>query len=187
VAVLDAKATTIQIYLLNANNYVIMFLMHPNPDDVQQMVGALFGLIEGIKRAQKGNQAANRLALLQAIAAHGQINPSGLARDLEVNQSSITRQVQALEDEGHLAVIADPIDHRACIISLTEQGQEKLRSLTQVGLERFALFVADWDAEEVRTLTRLLRKLVQSKTAVARRESTPARANWRKRTRSNGR
>jgi DNA-binding MarR family transcriptional regulator len=175
-----------KIYLLNASNYVIMFLMQPNQDDIQQMVVALFGLIEGIKRAQKGNQAANRLALLQAIAAHGQVNPSALARELDVNQSSITRQVQALAGEGDLAVIADPTDRRACIIGLTDQGQAKLHSLTKIGLERFALFVADWDAEEVRALTRLLRKLEQSKTEVARREETPARATWRKPTRGEG-
>ena len=51
-----------------------------------------------------------------------------------------------------------------------------------MGLERFATFVADWDRDEVRMLTSLLKKLEQSKATVgelehrsaARREKVPA-------------
>jgi DNA-binding MarR family transcriptional regulator len=154
--------------------------MQPNLDDVTQMVNALFGVIEGIKRAQKGNQAANRLVLLQVIAAHGQVHPSELADELGLSQSSITRQVQAMENEGDVMVSASPDDLRSCDIRLTEAGQDKLRELTSFGLARFSTFVADWDAEEVRTFTHLLRKFEQSKAAVARREEAPARVRWRK-------
>jgi hypothetical protein len=42
--------------------------------------------------------------------------------------------------------------------------------LQQVGIDRFALFVADWEPEEVRTLTALLTKLEYSKAAAVRRE-----------------
>jgi DNA-binding MarR family transcriptional regulator len=154
--------------------------MQPSLEDVKQMVGAIFGLINSLKRAQKGNKAANQLVLLQIIAAYGQIHPSDLAKELDVNQSTITRQIQALEDEGDVVVSADPKDQRACIIRLTNPGQNKLRELTNFGLGRFSKFVADWDAEEVRTLTRLLLKLEQSKTKVADREGSPVRARWRR-------
>jgi len=155
--------------------------MQPNLEDVKQMVVALFGLIASLKRAQKDNQPANQLALLQVIAAHRQVRPSELAEELGVNQSSITRQVQALEDEGDVIVSADPKDQRACLIRLSEPGQNKLYDLTQIGLDRFSKFIANWDAEEVRTLTRLLLKLEQSKTEVAAREGSQVWAHscWR--------
>jgi len=153
--------------------------MQPNHDDVSQMVNALFGLIEGIKKAQKGNQAANRLVLLQIIAAHGQVRPTELAKELEVFQSTITRQVQVLENDGDVTVSASPNDLRSCLIQLTDSGQEKLHSLTSFGLERFSKFVADWDAEEVRTFTHLLRKFEQSKAAVAQREGAQGKPRWR--------
>lgn len=153
--------------------------MQPSQEDVIQMVGALFGLIGSIQRAQKGNGPANRLALLQMIAAHGQIHPSKLAEELEVNQSSITRQVQILEDEGDVMVSADPGDLRACIIQLTDAGHNNLNELSAIGLGRFSKFVANWDAEEVRTLTRLLLKLEQSKTEVVVRKESSARDRWR--------
>jgi DNA-binding MarR family transcriptional regulator len=153
--------------------------MQPNHDDVAQMVSALFGLIESIKKAQKGNPAANRLVLLQIIAAHGQVRPTELAKELGVFQSTITRQVQVLENDGDVTVSASPNDLRSCLIRLTDSGQEKLQALTSLGLERFSKFVADWDAEEVRTFTHFLRKFEQSKVAAARREGAQGKPRWR--------
>jgi hypothetical protein len=45
-------------------------------------------------------------------------------------------------------------------------------------MDRFASFAADWDAEEVRTLIRLLAKLAASKVEVGRR-APPGRARRR--------
>jgi len=165
--------------LLNASKYVMIRLMQPSQEDVIQMVGALFGLIGSIQRAQKGNGPANRLALLQMIAAHGQIHPSELAEELDVNQSSITRQVRILENEGDVVVSADPGDLRACIVQLTDVGHNKLNELSAIGIGRFSKFVDNWDAEEVQTLTRLLLKLERSKTEVVVRDESPARDRWR--------
>jgi DNA-binding MarR family transcriptional regulator len=147
------------------------------------MVEALFGLIGSLKKAQKGNVLANKLALMKVIAYYGQMHPSELAIELGVNQSSVTRQVQLLENEGYLVVTADPSDLRSCIIRLTDTGQNKLSELNRIGLGRFSKFVANWDAEEVRTFTRLLLKLEQSKAEIAAREESPVRnLRWHKET-----
>ncbi len=154
--------------------------MPPNRNDVQQMVQALFTLIGGLERARKRIPAASNLAVLQVIAAHNEIHPSEIAIELGVHQSTITRQVQSLEGAGQVSVIADPADGRSCTISLTEAGKEEVHRLTQIGLDRFALFVADWDAEEVQALTRLLVKLEQSKADVSSREQQqrPGGRRW---------
>ena len=49
-----------------------------------------------------------------------------------------------------------------------------MRRLQQAGLDRFALFVADWEPAEVRALTALLDKLRTSMAAVGEREQRPA-------------
>lgn len=153
--------------------------MKPGDEDVQAMVLALFTLMAGIQRASRNSPAAGRLSLLQVVAARPGVRPSEIAAELGVNQSSVTRQVQALEDEGLLKVTADPQDARACTIKLTRSGREMLSSLNRIGLGRFASFVADWDAREVRTLTRLLVKLEESKAEAARREAHPAGRRWK--------
>jgi hypothetical protein len=56
------------------------------------------------------------------------------------------------------------------LISITNAGAKERQRLVQIGLDRFALFVAGWQPEEVRTLTALLEKPERSKAAVGARE-----------------
>jgi DNA-binding MarR family transcriptional regulator len=77
-----------------------------------------------------------------------------------------------------VALTVDPADRRSWFVALTDTGRQELERLTTVGLDRFAAFVADWDAREVRTLTRLLVKFDASKAEVGRR-SPPSRARRR--------
>jgi DNA-binding MarR family transcriptional regulator len=152
--------------------------MRPNSEDVRQMVQALFTLTGGLERARRRIPGASTLSVLQIIAAHDKIRPSELAAELGLHQSTITRQIQSLEDNGQVALIADTHDRRSCTITLTEAGWNEVRRLTQIGLERFATFVADWDAEEVRTLTRLLIKLDESKATKASQERRRDGRRW---------
>ena len=147
--------------------------MKPNEQDVQEMVLALFTLMDSIKRATRRSPAASRLSVLQMIAARPGIRPSEIAIELGLNQSSITRQIQDLESKGYVAVTPDLRDQRARRLTLTDSGRDTMTELNKFGLSRFSSFVADWDVEEVRTLTRLLIKFEESKAAVAQQEASP--------------
>jgi DNA-binding MarR family transcriptional regulator len=68
-------------------------------------------------------------------------------------------------------VAADPADRRSWLVSLTAAGTEEVQRLQQIGLNRFATFVAGWDPSEERTLTALITKLEQSKAAAGKREA----------------
>ncbi len=150
--------------------------MPPSRDDVQSMVVALFTLTAGLERARRQKKAAGALSLLQVIAERDGIRPSEIADLQLVHPSLVTRQVRELEDAGYAQVTADPADGRSWLVTLTPAGQEETRRLQQVGLDRFALFVADWDPGEVRALTGLLDKLRSSMAAVSERERRlPAR------------
>jgi DNA-binding MarR family transcriptional regulator len=154
--------------------------MPPTKADVHAMVAALFTLTAGMERAKRQRRAAAALSLLQLVAARQPIRPSEIADRQDVHPSLITRQVRELEDAGHVQVAADPADGRSCLVTLTPAGIGELQRLTQVGLDRFALFVADWQPGEVRTLTALLDKLRNSIAAVAAQEQAqrPAGRRW---------
>jgi DNA-binding MarR family transcriptional regulator len=77
-----------------------------------------------------------------------------------------------------VAVVANQEDRRSCHITLTEAGRDEMNRLTQIGLDRFATFVADWDAQEVQTLARLLLKLEASKAEVASSEQRARGRHW---------
>jgi DNA-binding MarR family transcriptional regulator len=152
--------------------------MQPDMEDVQQLVAALFTVKNSLERAQRHSPRASQLAVLQVIATHEGISPKMLAADLDLHPSSITRQVQVLSDAGLVVVVANQEDRRSCRISLTDAGRQELNRLTQIGLGRFAQFVADWDAQEVRTLARLLWKLEMSKAEVASQEQHARGRHW---------
>jgi DNA-binding MarR family transcriptional regulator len=154
----------------------------PSKADVHAMVAALFTLTAGMERARRQRKAAGTLSLLQLVADRQPIRPSEIAEVQDVNPSLVTRQVRELEDAGHVQVAADPADGRSCLVTLTPAGAGELQRLTQVGLDRFALFVADWSPGDVRMLTTLLDKLRNSITAVAEQEQEqeqrPAGRRW---------
>jgi DNA-binding MarR family transcriptional regulator len=153
--------------------------MAPSKSDVTAMVAALFTLTAGMERARRQRKAAGTLSLLQLIADRGAIRPSEIADRQEVHPSLVTRQVRELENVGHVRVAADPADGRSCLVTLTSAGAGELKRLTQVGLDRFALFVADWQPGDVRMLTALLDKLRDSIADVAAQEQQQRRLGRR--------
>lgn len=141
---------------------------------MQSMVVALFALTAGLERARRQKKAAGALSLLQVIAGHEGIRPSDIADLQLVHPSLITRQVRELEDAGYVQVTGDPADGRSWLVSLSPAGWSEMRRLQQAGLDRFALFVADWEPGEVRALAALLEKLRTSMAAVGEHEQRPA-------------
>jgi DNA-binding MarR family transcriptional regulator len=117
--------------------------------------------------------------VLQALTEPQGHRPSDIATALQVSPSLVTRHVQELEGDGLVAVTRDPADHRSCLVSLTAQGAAETRRLQEVGVARFASFVADWDASDVVTLTRLLERLeVDKHTPAAGRSRRTRRPRW---------
>ena len=151
-------------------------------EDVRAMVTALFVTNAALDRARRQRKGASTLSLLQVVAATQGIRPSDIASAQDVHPSQVTRQVRELESSGLVEVTADTADKRSCRVTLTSAGSGQLQSLTEAGLDRFALFVADWEPEEVRMLTSLLQKLEESKAAAAARQRPAPGRRWARQT-----
>ncbi|MGB6456016.1 MAG: MarR family transcriptional regulator [Streptosporangiaceae bacterium] len=156
--------------------------MKASRDDIRAMVTALFVTNAALDRARRQKKGATTLSLLQLVAAAPGIRPSEIATAQGVHPSQVTRQVRDLDSLGLVRVTADTADRRSCRVTLTSAGSDELQSLTEVGLDRFASFVADWEPEEVRMLTALLQKLEQSKAAAALRQRPPPGRHWARQT-----
>ena len=157
----------------------------PTRHDVEQLVAALFAVTSGLERARRQIPDAAALSVLQVLAwaerqePAQQVRPKDIATALGVHRSAVTHQLQALEEDGQVSLSVDPADRRSWFVALTDTGRAELERLTTIGLDRFAAFVADWDAQEVRTLTRLLVKFDAAKAEVGRR-APPSRTRRRR-------
>jgi DNA-binding MarR family transcriptional regulator len=137
------------------------------------MVTALFVTNAALDRARRQKKGAGTLTFLQAVAANPNARPSDIASVLDVHPSQVTRQITELERTGFVHVTADQTDKRSFRVTLTTAGAKELKHLTEVGLDVFASFVADWERDEVRMLTSLLQKLEASKQSIAKLDQRP--------------
>jgi len=151
-------------------------------DDVRAMVTALFVTNAALDRARRQKKGASTLSLLQIVATSPGIRPSEIASAQDVHPSQITRQVRELESLGIVQVTANLADRRSCRVTLTPAGSGELQRLTEVGLDRFGSFVADWEPEEVQMLTALLVKLEESKAAVTAQQRPAPGRHWARHT-----
>lgn len=103
---------------------------------------------------------ATRVGVLRLAAERGPIRPTDIAAELDVNPSSITRQIKALHALGHLTATGDPNDGRAYLVQATDLGRAELRAFDDKGLEVFSAIVEDWSEHDLQLLTTLLNRMI---------------------------
>ena len=84
-----------------------------------------------------------------------------LASDMQVLPSTLTAIADLLEQKGLAQRVRDPADRRAWLLSLTEEGIEKRRSLMARGAEIFTR-VSGLSAEETQALSDLMLKVAHN-------------------------
>jgi len=81
-----------------------------------------------------------------------------LANAFGLDPSTITRQVQALEELGLASRTTDPTDRRASILDLTEQGHEVLERTRSHRRARLQKALDDWSESDLADFGRLLKE-----------------------------
>jgi DNA-binding MarR family transcriptional regulator len=96
--------------------------------------------------------------LMVRVSESAPIRLSEIADSVELDLSTISRQVRDLVGAGLLAKVPDPADGRAALLSLTEQGAAVLEAVSEARRQVLAEAIADWSDEERNALaTGLLR------------------------------
>ena len=84
---------------------------------------------------------------------------NGLARELHLDSSTVTRQVSVLESGGLVTRQVDPNDGRSWLIDLTPRGRKAMRAIERGRHEAIDSMLGGWPSEEVHGLARLIAKL----------------------------
>lgn len=89
----------------------------------------------------------------------GPVRVSAVAEDLHVDVSVASRQLAALEADGHVERTSDPGDGRSCLLPITPAGEQTLSAAHERMVGAFSATVADWTLSDLATLTALLARL----------------------------
>jgi DNA-binding MarR family transcriptional regulator len=101
-------------------------------------------------------------SVLARIEEFGPIRLTDLASAMEIDISTASRHVRALEDRGLLARSGEPGDLRARRLQLTRDGEVVLKSTREARLAGIAERLRDWKPNDLCRLALLLEQLVSS-------------------------
>jgi DNA-binding MarR family transcriptional regulator len=93
-----------------------------------------------------------------------------IAENQQVAGPHVTRTVTGLEQRGMVHRVTDPDDQRARLVELTDEGAAAADRYVQTVFGFFTDAMAEWSAEDQRTLGLLLGRLVDD---IAARLATP--------------
>ena len=112
---------------------------------------------------------------LFVLRCSGALRLSDLAARMELDASTASRHVRALEQLGLVRRSPDPDDGRAFRVELTEQGIEQWEDNARRRMELLSAAMEGWSEEDVLTFERLMTRFADGVTALT---ETPASSTW---------
>ncbi|MDS1113448.1 MarR family winged helix-turn-helix transcriptional regulator [Gordonia westfalica] len=97
--------------------------------------------------------------LISVLARHNSMPMSDLVSAVGMEKSTVTRQIDAVVRLGLAERHPDPRDARARVITLTDHGRERVDAVLASAVSEWRARLAQWDPDDIRTLTRLLHRL----------------------------
>jgi DNA-binding MarR family transcriptional regulator len=120
------------------------------------------------------NLERSAYGIMCKLADEGPQRLGALATAFGLDPSTITRQVQALEEIGLAARTTDPSDRRASILDLTDTGREVLDTTRTRRRSKLQRALSDWPESDLTDFGRLLKEFNASLDRLLE-ESTPPR------------
>lgn len=100
-------------------------------------------LAEAAKEIDPSLTAAS-FQILNALADFGQHRSSELVEMFSIDKGAISRQVQQLGDLGLVDRTPDPVDGRASLLRLTDEGRRRLDAVNAARRGVLGEHVSDW-------------------------------------------
>lgn len=100
--------------------------------------------------------------ILRHLADAGPQNVSALAARLNLDGSTVTRQVSALQRDGLITRTPDPSDGRGTVISPTPAGLQRMAAVQAARTRLYGDMLSDWNPEDRASLAALLGRLNQA-------------------------
>lgn len=103
------------------------------------------------RRAERAgvNLSATAVNALAVTYRHGPARLSTLAEHLDLEPSRASKEMRRLLDAGLVTQVADPVDRRASMLSVTKAGSAAFRRYRKAADELLAEALAEWSDQEM--------------------------------------
>lgn len=112
-----------------------------------------------LRRAVGAPVTTASLTALRLIERQGLLTMSDIARRLELDQSTLSRQVRPLEREGLVMRSSGEGDRRVVRLTVTARGRRLLQRARDVTLNEYEVALSDWSPRDRALLAALLGRL----------------------------
>jgi DNA-binding MarR family transcriptional regulator len=131
----------------------------------QPAVDAMLSALMTVGRLMRQRQAEDQLDpgifwLLKTIAHKGPLRISDLAAAVHLDVSTVSRHVAQVERTGLIARTPDPVDGRAQLVGITDDGQQMLDQAFQRRRDLLESALSGWEPDDIAEFERLLGKFV---------------------------
>jgi DNA-binding MarR family transcriptional regulator len=131
---------------------------------IETQVAMLMRLGEATRRSSpRPHRALDRAAyvILRLLQEAGPQNVSAVAARLNLDGSTVTRQVGGLHRDGLVTRGADPDDRRGTVIAATARGLARVDAVSRARCEIYREVLRDWTDGELRDLAGSLERLTR--------------------------
>jgi DNA-binding MarR family transcriptional regulator len=120
-------------------------------EEIDRLARKLMRNIESCDRTlvNRRQLTTSQAYTLQALGERGEVAMNGLADEMRLHGTTMTRMVDVLVDKGFVARAADPLDRRVVKVSLTALGLEAVAEIRERKREFLATALRDVPEEEL--------------------------------------
>ncbi|WP_028478396.1 MarR family winged helix-turn-helix transcriptional regulator [Nocardia sp. CNY236] len=137
--------------------------MTVSPDTAQSLIDELYLMSRAIRVALKPSEEGNLLpggvGVLAVLKTKGPCRQVDLAGDLWISPSALSRHVTDLVGAGYVSRHADPMDGRATLIQVTDEGRDLLRRIRISRARDLQAVLSDWSDDEAERAREAIHKL----------------------------
>ena len=136
-------------------------LLHEEPESPEEAVIVL--LMQAGRRLRTRHPEdqvdPSTFPLAKQLMCHDGLRLSDLAAKVELDASTVSRQIKQLEDKGIVERTPDPDDGRASLIRITPHGQQIMQAGFRRRFERIKSVLEPWSERDRDRLQELLTRL----------------------------
>lgn len=114
------------------------------------------------KRLSRFGIGPGQLPILMCLYRKDNISQEAIARDLQIDKTTIARSIKRLEQEEYIVRQVDPADRRSYCIRLTYKARRNTEEILKISNEWTAHLIEGMTAEEQDTFFNLLTKATEN-------------------------